>query len=353
MSEPTAIWYRETGDPDVPVFDGGNVSVVTTPLGDDTYVTILSIANASAADEGLYYCYLENTSGSANAVISPTASLGIKRNVAHWTFDAADFVGGVYLDISDEGRHAEPNVLPTAMSFVDGVSPLKSADAVDFTVAPQTVADAGDWAPSAYTGQFTFSAWVKWAGPNGSWQGVMANRVSPAEANFYIEIRQDNGNIQIGSPHFASGDLIGTNLPVGQWAHVAISAGSSGAIIYIDGMPVASRVPARDIPFAVLPVYVGALGRTATGALNNPFNGVFDDVRIFNTALDRYEIADLYYDISEKPLCLNPDNVTLQFDIAGGGINGDQPDCKVSLADFAAFAQTWLNCGLYPQSDCQ
>ncbi len=224
---------------------------------------------------------------------------------------------------------------------------------MDFTVEPLTVAHAGDWAPSAYTGQFTFSAWVKWAGPNGFWQGILANRVSPTQANFYIEIRQDNGNIQIGSPHFGSGDLIGTNLPVGQWAHVAISAGyESGIIIYIDGMPVASRVPARDIPFAVLPVYVGSLGRTAAGTLNNPFNGVFDDVRIFNTAFDRYEIADLYYGILEKSLCLNPNNVDLKFDVAGGGINGDEPDCRVNLSDFAKFAETWMNCGYYPQESC-
>jgi hypothetical protein len=189
--------------------------------------------------------------------------------------------------------------------------------------------------------------------PNGSWQGVLANRVNPTQANFYIEIRQDNGNIQIGSPHFGSGDLIGTNLAVGQWTHVAVSAGySSGVIIYIDGVPVASRVPARDIPFEVLPVYVGSLGRTAAGILNNPFNGVFDDVRIFNTAFDRYEIVDLYYGILEKPLCLNPNNVDLKFDVAGGGINGDEPDCRVNLLDFAEFTEAWMNCGYYPQETC-
>jgi hypothetical protein len=64
-------------------------------------------------------------------------------------------------------------------------------------------------------------------------------------------------------------------------------------------------------------------------------------------------VADLYYDIVEKPVCINPENVNLEFDVAGGGSNGDQPDCKVNLSDFAAFAQQWLNCGYYPQSDCQ
>jgi len=328
---------------------------IATPDDDTVAGTAADLVWTSAAvsDEGYYYCKVTNASGEADAQFTPVVTLGVAREVAHWTFDSADLVGGLYQDMSGEGHHAEPNIVPTALSFVDGVSPLKTGEAVDFSAETLTVADAGDWAPSAYTGQFTFSAWVKWNGANGSWQGVLANRVSPTEANFYIEIRQDNGNIQIGSPHFGNGDIIGKNLPVGQWAHVVVAADRAlGVIIYVDGIPVASRVPARDIPYALLPLYVGSLGRTASGSLNNPFNGVFDDVRIFNTAFDRYAVADLYYGITEKPLCLNRDNVSLEFDVAGGGTDGDEPDCRVNLADFAVFAETWMNCGYYPQTVC-
>lgn len=336
-------WYKTTDN-----------SIATpdddTPAGTAANLVWMSVA---ASDEGYYYCKVTNESGEASAQFTPVVTLGVGREVAHWTFDAADLVSGMYQDESGEGHHAEPNIVPTALSFVDGVSPLKTGEAVDFSAETLTVPDAGDWAPSAYTGQFTFSAWVKWNGANGAWQGVLANRVNPTEANFYIEIRQDNGNIQIGSPHFANGDIIGKNLPVGQWAHVVVAADRAlGVIIYVDGIPVASRVPARDIPYAVLPLYVGSLGRTAAGALSNPFNGAFDDVRIFNYAMDKYGVADLYYSILEKSLCLNPDNVDLQFDVAGGGINGDEPDCMVNLYDFASFAETWVNCGYYPQTDC-
>jgi len=326
--------------------------VIDTPDDDVLMGTAADLmwTSVSASDEGYYFCRLINDSGEASAVYTPVVMLGVVRQVAHWTFDSADFVDGLYQDISGSGHHAEPNVVPGA--FVDGVSADKTGQAVDWAAQPLAVADAGDWAPSAYTGQFTFSGWLKWAGPNASWQGVLANRINPTTANFYVEIRKDNGNIQIGSPHFGSGDLIGTNLPVGQWVHFAISAAPGGITLYMDGMPVASRIPARDIPFAVLPVYVGALGRTEAGVLSNPFNGVFDDVRVYNRAFDQYEIADLYYSVQEKPLCLNPENVDLQFDVAGGGIDGDQPDCRVDLADMAALSASWLNCGLYPQEDC-
>ncbi len=135
---------------------------------DDTLVgsqETLTLTGVDESVEGYYYCILTNDSGDVNAQRTTVAQLGVAREVAHWTFDADDLIGGVYRDISGEGHDAEPNVVPTMQSFVDGVSPLKTAEAVDFTAAPLTVADAGDWAPSAYTGQFTFSAWVKWAGP--------------------------------------------------------------------------------------------------------------------------------------------------------------------------------------------
>jgi hypothetical protein len=319
--------------------------------GDDVLVgseANFTVVSADASDEGYYYCAVYNDSGFENAVRSAVAQLGVARKVAHWTFDAADLVNGRYQDISGTGHHAEPNAIPTGTSFVTGVND-KTAQAVDFTVQPLTVAQAGEWAPAAFTGQFTLSAWVKWAGTNGAWQGILSNRIISSQANFYIEIRQDNGNVQIGAPYFGSGDLIGPNLPVGQWAHLAVTAAPAGFVIYINGMPVAQRIPARAINQDIYPLFVAALNRNATtGFLASPFNGIMDDVRIYNYAKDRYAIADLYFDVLETPLCLNPNNVDLRFDVAGGGANGDQPDCKVNLLDFAEFAGTWLNCGYYP-----
>ena len=123
-------------------------------------------------------------------------------------------------------------------------------------------------------------------------------------------------------------------------------------MIYLDGVAVATRSPATKVTANLSPMYLGALGRSDAGVLQSLFNGVIDDVQIFNYAKDKFSVADLYYDVQEIPLCLNPGNVDLTFDVAGGGANGDEPDCRITLADFAAFAQTWLNCGLYPQTDC-
>ena len=301
---------------------------------------VLVIAPVQAADEGYYYCKVINASGEQNAAYSTVVKLGVKRQVAHWTLDWADYVDGLYLDSSGEGHHAEPNLLPDASQFVAGANPAKTGEALDLVVKPLSAAYAGDWAAAACTNQVTVSAWVKWNGPNGAWQGIVSNRVTPTDGNFYFEIRQDNGNVQFAGPNFNL--LESVNLPVGQWTHLAVTACTEGIVIYMDGLPVASRFPAMNASIGekVVPMFIAALGRPDGLTLASPFNGVIDDVRIYNFAKDRFGVADLYYEVTEIPLCLNPDDLDLRFDVTG--------DCRVGLDDFAMFAGTWLNCGLYP-----
>lgn len=76
-------------------------------------------------------------------------------------------------------------------------------------------------------------------------------------------------------------------------------------------------------------------------------------MQIFNCQLDEFEaINDLYYPITETPVCLKHNGVGLEFDVAGGGIDGTDPDCKVDIADIVAFAENWLGCGRYPETAC-
>lgn len=347
-SELTAVeWYRG-GDPNNPVSDSDPDVTITLDQNGDIYTSTLSIAHVELADQDSYWCYVQNTAGEAT---SDAAILIIKRKVAHWTLDEADLVGGQYLDISGEGHHAIPDIVPGSTSFVDGVDPAKTGDGLDFTVEPLSIADSGDWAPSLSTGQVSISGWLKWAGSNGAWQGVVSNRsaVGAATANFYIEIRQDNGRLQVGGIP-GSGDVQVAPLPVGEWAHMAVTARAGEVTVYINGMPLNTSTSAQAVYQNVVPVRIGALDRNATsGNLLSPYNGAMDDIRIFNYALSSAEAADLYYAVKEMPVCLNLQGLDLRFDVAGGGALGDEPDCRISLQDFSAFAGTWLNCGLYPE----
>lgn len=353
VTDPTAKWFK-SGNPDVEMITGGDITINVTNTGGTAYTSSLTIDNVEVADEGMYYCLVENAGGPQNAVTSATGSLGVKRKVAHWTFDQADLQGGQYLDISGEGHNADPNIVPGSASFVDGVDPTETGDGLDLTVQPLAAADSNDWAPSMYTGEITVSAWLNWAGTNGNWQGVVSNRVAapPATYNFYVEIRQDNGNLQIGGIP-GVGDLQIPPLPVGEWVHLAITVHAGEVVIYLNGEALAANTAGQAVTQNLAPLYIGALNRNVNGTVVSIFNGVLDDVQIYNYALSNTEVADLYYEVLETPVCLNPDALDLQLDVAGGGVDGDQPDCLVTLTDFAAFAQAWLNCGLYPQSECK
>ena len=122
-------------------------------------------------------------------------------------------------------------------------------------------------------------------------------------------------------------------------------------VIYMDGVPVATQTPAVAVGQEVVPLYLGAIDRDVLG-YRSVFNGAIDDVRIYSRAKDKFEIADLYYAITETGVCLNPEGQNLRFDVAGGGPDGSQPDCIIDLADLAAFSARWLDCGYYPQSEC-
>jgi hypothetical protein len=125
-------------------------------------------------------------------------------------------------------------------------------------------------------------------------------------------------------------------LPVGQWAFVAVTFDGTNATIYRDGLSAASGAfSLGSKPDARL--VVGA--SEANGG--NPFNGLIDDVRIYNYALDALEIAHLYQSVAGGTVCMgNP-----AHDLDG--------NCRVGLNDFALFAAEWLKCNLAPQSACK
>ena len=67
-----------------------------------------------------------------------------------------------------------------------------------------------------------------------------------------------------------------------------------------------------------------------------------DDVCVFNYALDAREVARLFFDVLEIPQCLDLDATARLLDVAGGGPNGDEPDCQIGLDDFVLFIEHWM-----------
>ncbi len=295
----------------------------------------------TAANEGYYYCKLINESGEENAVYSDVVTLGVKRQWAHWTLDWADFVGGQYLDSSGEGRHADPNIAPDATSFVAGAAPDKTNDALDLTVEPLAAAFLGTESPADFTGEMTISLWVKWAGPTGDWQGIVSKRQDGEGSQWFWQI-DPAGNVmnlnQFGVPEAA------TTPPVqNEWTHLVITVDPvQGGVLYKDGLQAVAE-PGFYFGGGVDAMMILGGNVVEAGTIESVFNGVIDDVKVFNYAKDEIWVADTYFEIMEIQVCLNPHGVDLSFDFTG--------DCRVGLADFAEFAASWLNTGLYPELD--
>ncbi len=86
------------------------------------------------------------------------------------------------------------------------------------------------------------------------------------------------------------------------------------------------------------PAYIGGSGWGG----NPGFAGAIDDVRVYDYALDESEILDLYVAMLGPDAYLCP--VPPAMDFTG--------DCLVTLADFAAFALEWMDCGRFPITEC-
>jgi hypothetical protein len=70
------------------------------------------------------------------------------------------------------------------------------------------------------------------------------------------------------------------------------------------------------------------------------FEGLIDEVNIWNYVLEPYQIAELYIDVmTDTKICL--------ADLGPEDLNGD---CDINMTDFAMMAAKWLDCNIVP--DC-
>ncbi len=333
-----------TNPADVVVPDGGTASFtfdVTSPT-DVTYkwykqesgdlvgtANPLVLTNVSAASEGFYYCDATNNAGT---VRSTAASLMLEQLLAHWKMDETVLPTDTSALIMDSTVFMHDGTKFGEVHSVDG----KLLNAMAFDGAGDYI-DTGTWNPNDHSAQLTIAMWVKWAGLNGQYQGLMGKRDGWGAATMMWQLEL---NIDTGSLAFAREGSYppGTGaLPVGEWAFVAVTFDGTNATIYRDGLAVAS---------GAFSFGSGTSTRLVVGASEanggNPFNGALDDVRIYNYALDALEVAHLYTDGDPSlSVCMgNP-----AHDLDG--------NCRLGLNDVALFAAEWMKCNLVPLSACQ
>lgn len=203
--------------------------------------------------------------------------------VAHYELE------GNLEDRSGNGRHGafggDPN-LPA--KYVTGPTGFGKGLLFDGTGGHQNV-ELGTFNPSAATGTLTIALWAKWDGLSDQWQGLIGKRDAwtAEDTMWHLEVNRDAGTIG-----FARWDVYPSSgsakLPVGTWAHVAVTFDGTTARFYLNGMETGSGSfsfgPKKDAR-----VHFGSDDPDG----GNAFNGALDDVRLYDTVLSADEVKAL------------------------------------------------------------
>ncbi len=329
ISSPTVKWYYSADN-------------ATDTPADDAFLStneILTLTDVTVANEGFYYCVVNNDSNIP--VSSATASLALGRLMAHWTFDQNDYVDGQYLDVSGENHPADPNGTPAfaAGQVNEGIDIVCNTGNGPSTGSWGT---AGSWNPSEISGMVTISFWMNWGGPDNDYteQIFLSKRsgVTLAEATQWQLSTATSNTLSLQSPT----SLVQAHqiLDPGKWQHIVVCCDGTTAVIYINGKPAASgSFTLGDAANAT----INLGGRNFANEPAGWMNGVLDEVKIFNYALSDVEVAKIF--VADNPgstVCVQSLKPQATYDI--------NDDCVVNLEDVALLISNWLDCGIVP--DC-
>jgi hypothetical protein len=143
--------------------------------------------------------------------------------------------------------------------------------------------------------EMTISAWIKWNGDNSESQQIVVG--GAADWRFGL-ISFDDDTAKFGfyaSSPYSGGWLESSSRVIskGQWCNIAVTYDGSYTKLYLNGSEIASESASGQLNSASSYLYLGSYSNNTYS-----FNGVIDDVRVYEHALNSTEILT-YYNISQ------------------------------------------------------
>ncbi len=336
-------WYKAEGSIDIPLQGSDNGITVRNVYDSDTqeYWSYLTIENCEIADIGEYFLTVSDQAG--HIVSSDQALLTVHGLWRYWPLGESGYSGSQYTEMVS-GKNAQVESVPVFKTGADQA--VNGSVEISSNIGWAVV---GYDTPIVLPDAFTISYWVNWQGQSSSTDDLL---VSSGIDNI-ISVTEGLRADQV-------------------WQHISVVFDGIMCRFYLDGILAAESELVMATGMAVM------LDIGHAGLGTESFSGCFDDIRIYNYALEELEIAQLRFDISGNSSCINmadmkadwsgPDNVSdcrvdmydliafaEQFleeqslcDIAGPS---GQVDSIVDLVDFSNMAQKWLACGLYPSCE--
>lgn len=220
-----------------------------------------------------YSVYLFAVSGLAGAQCQPWTPQAVEENPAHWWSGdntALDLVNGAQGNLQN-GAGYGAGVVGQSFSF-DGAS------------QNLTVPNSQDWTLGSC--DFSISLWAK-ANVAAQLAPFISHDEGPGDANKWIFWVDWGGlTFHINSPTLGPINVVAYNpftLAPGVWYHFAVTRKGSLYVLYVNGLPVASGTDTHAVPAASAPLMIGQ-------AEAFPFNGLIDEVKIYNRALSAAEV---------------------------------------------------------------
>ncbi|AQT68060.1 Laminin G domain protein [Anaerohalosphaera lusitana] len=294
----------------------------------------MTLLDVTDSDHGEYNCIVTITDNGASTP-SDAGLLNIERLVQYHSFDSslADMAGvndGIYLTV-------DPNSASTVnygVGFANQALALDSQGYVDLGVVGCPRAGLG-------LENGTVECWVKTTSA-GTVMGVFEDEPQYYTTAFRLEVTADGSvSCLVRDADPTSTEAAAGQITDGEWHHIAASWQTSdqggGMTIYIDGAVAgASTVSGVSNEFNpwTYGLFVGAVN--SRGNVANPFNGLLDELKVYNYSMTAEQIAEVYYQYTGIATCVNPP----AMDLTG--------DCVVDIADMAEFAGSWLDCGRVP-----
>ncbi len=310
------------------VSDGSKYTIVS-----DDATSTLTIHGAAGDDEGWYYCRVTNDD--AIYVYSRGALLALNKLLGYWPLDegaglvAGDVVGG------------NDGTLEAGVNWVTGIL----GSAMETNVESAGILMSPD--PAYLTPYMSMSCWAitEEAGWD-EWSGIVGHFYDTGSTEAGWGLYEDGtlGRVEFYASQGGSMVTLNvTDVPTGVWNHYVGTVSDTEIALYLNGVLVDSTPFTGGVDYSETPGnwdIIPTIGTYVDDDENDYFNGSVDEVRIYNYAVDAYTVAELYYEGSGEPICLDPP----AYDLTD--------DCVVDLADVAAVAALWAECGRHPSSYC-
>jgi hypothetical protein len=137
-----------------------------------------------------------------------------------------------------------------------------------------------DSASLRLTSGMTLEAWVNPSTLSSAWRDV----IYKGNDNYFLEASSSSGGVPAAGGTFARAFGAGP-LPANTWTHLAVTYDTATLRLYVNGVQVSSVASTVSMATSTNPLQIG--GDSIYGQY---FQGIIDEVRVYNRALSQTEI---------------------------------------------------------------